>query len=173
MLPSRHHKHPGAGAAMRFRTGLILALAWRNPMRARNWCEALLGRNLNKQDGRWRWRFEGDEMKIGQRRGVPNTFEPDVSPDVAPYLEEYLEHYRPKLPRATEDQHVFLTKYGSPLVPDKLLGNLKAHVYRYTGKRLYTHLLRSLFISHHLTNGVDLNSVAFALNDSPTTVLKS
>jgi hypothetical protein len=168
-----HNRYPGAGAAVRFETGLILALAWRNPMRARNWCEAILGRNLKKQDGRWRWRFEGDEIKIGERRGTPNVFEPDVSPDVAPYLEEYLDHYRPKFPRAAEDPHVFLSKYGNPLIPDHLLSNLRAHVYRYTGKRLYTHLLRSLFISHHLTNGVDINSVAFALNDTPATVLKS
>jgi hypothetical protein len=173
MALGSHNKHPGAGAAIRFQTGLILALAWRNPMRARNWCEAILGRNLKKQDGRWRWRFEGDEIKIGQRRGTPNIFEPDVSPDVAPYLEEYLEHYRSRLPHATTEQHVFLSRYGNPLYPDKLLFTLRAHVYRYTGKRLYNHLLRSLFISHHLTNGVDINSVAFALNDTPATVLKS
>ena len=173
MTPGRHNKHPGAGAAIRFQTGLLLALAWRNPMRARNWCEACLGRHLNKQHGRWRWRFEGDDMKIGQRRGTPNIFEPDVSPDVAPALEEYLDHYRPQLPRASEDRHVFLSRCGYPLNPDTLRAILQNHVYRYTGKRLYTHLLRSLFISHHLTNGVDINSVAFALNDTPATVLKS
>jgi hypothetical protein len=34
-------QHPGMNQALRFQLGLILQLAWRNPMRARNWCEAL------------------------------------------------------------------------------------------------------------------------------------
>jgi hypothetical protein len=54
-----------------------------------------------------------------------------------------------------------------------LLSGLRIHVYRYTGKQIYIHLLRSLFISHHLTAGIDINSVAFALNDTPATVLAS
>jgi hypothetical protein len=166
-------KYPGARAARHFQTGLILALAWRNPMRARNWCEARIGTNLQKRDGQWRWRFEGKEMKVGMHGVSPNIFEPDVSPDVAPYLDEYLDYWRPKLPRATEDRHVFLSERGNPLTSLILLQELRAHVYRYTGKRLYTHLLRSLFISHHLTNGVDINSVAFALNDTPATVLNA
>ena len=50
---------------------------------------------------------------------------------------------------------------------------LGEHVSRYTGKRLYTHLLRSLFSTYHLTHGMDINSVAYAMNDTPQSVLKA
>jgi hypothetical protein len=42
-----------------------------------------------------------------------------------------------------------------------------------TDKHLYTHLLRSLFSTHHLSRGVDINSVAYAMNDTPHSVLKA
>jgi hypothetical protein len=57
------------------------------------------------------------------------------------------------------------------LTDGDLLTRLKVHTYRYTGKRLFTHLLRSLFMTHHLTNGVDINSIAYAMNDTPETIL--
>jgi hypothetical protein len=40
-------------------------------------------------------------------------------------------------------------------------------------EHLYTHLLRSLFSTHHLSRGVDINSVAYAMNDTPHSVLKA
>jgi hypothetical protein len=166
-------KHLGAKQAIRFQTGLMLALAWRNPMRARNWCEALLETNLKHVDGRWHWRFEGKEMKIDTHGGEINVFEPDVDPDVAPYLEEYLEHFRPQIPGASRSRHVFPNRFGRPLTDNDLLTRLQVHVYRYTSKRLFTHLLRSLFMTHHLTNGVDINSIAYAMNDMPATVLEN
>jgi site-specific recombinase XerD len=92
---------------------------------------------------------------------------------VIPWLEEYLEHFRPQLPNAARDRHVFLSQYGHPLTPPILLTRLRVHVYRYTGKRFYTHLLRSIFMSHHMTAGVDLNSIAYAMNDMPLTTLNN
>jgi hypothetical protein len=134
-------------------------------MRARNWCEAILDLNLKHEGGQWSWRFEGDELKIGTRRGEPNIFAPDVAPEVVPWLEEYLQRFRPQLPNASRDRHVFLSLRGYPLTTPILLARLRVHVYRYTGKRFYTHLLRSLFMSHHMTSGIDLNSIAYAMND--------
>lgn len=171
MTLNPQHRYPGAKQAIHFQTGLILALAWRNPMRARNWCEAILGTNLTQRQGQWRWHFHGGELKIKQRGGDVNVFEPDVSPDVVPYLEEYLAHFRPHLPNSAHDRHVFPNQFGRPLTHGDLLTRLKVHTYRYTGKRLFTHLLRSLFMTHHLTNGVDINTIAYAMNDTPETVL--
>jgi hypothetical protein len=171
MRPAHGKRHPGAGRALRYQLGLILAMGWRNPMRARNWCEAILDVNLKHAQGQWSWRFEGDELKIGTRRGEPNIFAPDVAPEVVPWLEEYLQRFRPQLPNASRDRHVFLSLRGHPLTTPILLARLRVHVYRYTGKRFYTHLLRSLFMSHHMTSGIDLNSIAYAMNDLPATVL--
>jgi hypothetical protein len=172
----RKTKHPGMQQAQRFQLGLILQLAWRNPMRARNWCEALLGHNLKQdQQGQWRWRFVGEEMKIGLRmRGTQiNVFEPDVPPDVTEHLNEFLAHYRPHLKNAATARHVFLSQGGTQITRQALLLQLKVHVKRHTDKHLYTHLLRSLFSTHHLSRGVDINSVAYAMNDTPHSVLKA
>jgi hypothetical protein len=166
-------KRPGARQAVRFQVGLMLALLWRTPLRARNWAEALLGTHLKHEDGRWWWHFEGDDLKIGQRGTEINVFEPEVSADVVPMLEEFLDRHRPHLPNAARDPHVFLSYVGNPLTPEDLLRMLSGHVLRYTGKRLYTHLLRSIFSTYHLTHGVDINSVAFAMNDTPKTVLQT
>jgi hypothetical protein len=138
MHPAYNKKYPGAKQTVRFQLGLILAMGWRNPMRARNWCDAILDINLKHDSGRWHWRFEGEELKIGKHRGEVNVFEPMVDPEVVPWLEEYLRVFRPQMPNALHDRHVFLSQYGHPLTPPILLARLRVHVYRYTGKRFYT-----------------------------------
>jgi hypothetical protein len=165
-------KHPGTYAASKFQTGLILFLACRNPMRARNWCEALLDTNLRKVDGGYRWHFEGDELKIATRRGKTNVHELDVDPEALPYLREFLDTWRPLLPGADTDRHVFLMGKGAkPLTVKALHMRLKVQVYRHTKKRLYTHLLRTIFTSNLLSANADINTVAYLLNDDPKTVL--
>jgi hypothetical protein len=170
---ARDAEYPGSVAATRFQAGLILMLALSNPMRARNWCEALLDTNLRKVNGAWHWRFEGRELKIGTRRGEPNVLDSMVDPDVATYLEEYLEVWRPKLPNAAKDRHVFLSKRGRPFTDTTLRNRLRINVYRYTKKHLYTHLLRTIFTSQALSDGEDINTVAYGLNDTPATVLRA
>jgi hypothetical protein len=173
MRTNKTARHWGARQAIIFQTGLILALAWRNPMRARNWCEAILDINLKHEGERWYWHFVGDELKIREHGGRINVFEPDIAPEVVPWLQEYLERFRPRIPNAARDRHVFMAASGQPLSQATLLARLRVHVYRYTGKRLFTHLLRSLFMSHHLTAGIDINSIAYAMNDMPATVLNA
>lgn len=163
----------GARQAVRFQLGLLLQLLWRNPMRARNWCEAVLRINLKHEDGQWRWRFEGAEMKIGRRGPRVNVFEPEVPVEVAPHLDEFFSRYRPHLPNAARDRHVFLSMRGTPLTVSGLSNQLKWHVNRFTDRYIYTHLLRSLFSTHHLSHGMDINSVAYAMNDTPASVLKA
>jgi site-specific recombinase XerD len=144
-------------------------------MRARNWCEALLETNLRKVNGVWLFHFEGDELKIATRRGETNVYEIEIPAEVVPYLEEYLTTWRPKLPRASEDRHVLLALRagGGMLKPKDLYMKLKVHVYRHTKKRLYPHLLRTIFTSSMLSSGMDINSVAYGLNDNPATVLRA
>jgi site-specific recombinase XerD len=93
--------------------------------------------------------------------------------DVATYLEEYLEVWRPKLPNAAKDRHVFLSKRGRPFTDTTLRNRLRINVYRYTKKHLYTHLLRTIFTSQALSDGEDINTVAYGLNDTPATVLRA
>ena len=152
-------QHPGLNQALRFQLGLILQLAWRNPMRARNWCEALLGHNLKQdQQGQWRWRFVGEEMKIGMRmHGTRvNVFDPmcplmsrSISMNFSPTIDPIS-----RMPRRIDTS---LSQQGTQIARDNLLLQLKVHVNRYTNKHLYTHLSRSLFSTHHLSRGVDIN----------------
>jgi site-specific recombinase XerC len=136
-------------------------------------CEAIEGINLKRVNGRWLWRFEGEELKIGMRSGEPNLFEAEVPSEVVPYLEEYLNTWRPKLPNADRDRHVFLSKTGRPFTDTVLRNRLRINVYRYTKKHLFTHLLRTIFTRNHLTAGVDINSVAYGLGDTPAMVLRA
>jgi hypothetical protein len=163
--------YPGSGAAIRFQTGLMLMLGWRYPIRSRNWCEALLERNVRQRHGAWQWHFEGEELKIGIRGGQRNVFEVNIDPQVAPYLEEYLTRWRPLLPNSAKDRHVFLSWTGRPLTAESLRDRLQIQVFRFTQKRIYPHLLRTIFASNHLSAGVDINSVAYGVGDHPLTIL--
>jgi hypothetical protein len=167
-------QYPGSLAAERFLVGLVLMLGWRVPLRARNWCEALLKTNLRQVNGGYRWHFEGDELKIATRGGLPNTLDIKIDDDMVPYLEEYLHVWRPKLPHADDDQHVLLglRGEGGMLTPKTLCAKVKVHVFRLGGKRLFPHLLRTIFMSNNLSAGVDINSIAYAMNDKPATVWK-
>ena len=168
-------QYPGGYAALRFQLGVVLMLGWRIPMRARNWSEMLLQTNLRHINGGWVIHFEGDELKIRTRRGEMNVFEMEIPQDCVPALEEYLNVWRPLLPHANEDRHVLLSlrNGGGMLQPKFLYEKIKTHVYRFTGKRFYLHLLRTIFTSNMLSSGMDINSVAYGLNDTPATVLKS
>jgi hypothetical protein len=173
--PYNVNQYPGARAAERFLSGLVLMMGWRVPIRVRNWSEALLDSNLRKVNGSWHWHFEGSELKIGTRAGETNVFDVKIAGEVVPYLEEYLHHWRPLLPRASEDRHVLLKSKGTGgLLPIKdIYMKLRLGVYRHTGKRLYPHLLRTIFTSNMISSGVDINSVAYGLNDRVATVLAS
>jgi hypothetical protein len=168
-------EYPGGFAAERFLTGLVLMMGWRVPIRARNWSEALLDTNLRQVRGAWHWHFEGDELKIATRRGHTNILDVEIDPAVVPYLEEYLTVWRPKLPHANEDRHVLLSLRGEGgmLKPKDLYQKLKVHVYRLAGKRIFPHLLRTIFTSNMLTSGMDINTIAYGLNDNPATVLRA
>jgi hypothetical protein len=167
-------QYPGAHAAARFQLGLILRLGWRIPLRIRNWCEMLLDRNLRKVNRGWQFHFEGSELKVAKRRGEANRFTMDIDQDIVPVLEEFLTVWRPKLPHADEDRHVFLGAHGprgGRLEETELSTKIRVHVYRLTGKLLNPHLLRTIFMTELFSSGVDLNTIAYGLNDNPMTVV--
>jgi hypothetical protein len=169
------YHYPGLWPASRFALGLVLMLGWRVPIRVRNWSEAIIGTNLRKENGAWHWHFEGDELKVCKRRGETNIFDVEIPPEVVPYLEEYLNVWRPKLPHADTDRHLLLNARGGHgrLPPKALYDKLRIHVHRLTGKRIFPHLLRTIFVSHAISRGLDLNATAFYLNDKPETALAS
>lgn len=166
----------GAHAASRFQVGLILRLMVRIPLRIRNWAEMLLGDNLRPVNGGYRIHFEGRELKVAEKRGELNVVDMPIDADVLDDLREFLTVWRPRLPAAATERHVFLGSHGpnaGRLEERELADKIRVHVAAWTGKRLYPHLIRTIFTSELLTSGVDINTVAYGLNDNPRTVLQA
>jgi hypothetical protein len=175
LAPSRPIKHPGLTRATRYQQGLILRLMVRVPLRARNFCEMLLNRNLYEHDGAWHLEFKGDELKVNQRQGRLNSFHLNLqehAPDIIPTLSEFLHTYRPKLPNADVSSHVFLTHHGIPFCAKTLRQELSHLVYHRTNKRFYPHLIRTIWATEFIDSTGDFTTAAYMLNDRVQTVFQ-
>jgi hypothetical protein len=165
-------RRPGLYRALRFQYGLILRVLIRTALRARNLCEMRHPHNLYQDaQGRWWLHFEGDELKVSERRGTTNVHHVPFPEDLVTALHEFLQRFRPMLPRAEADPHVFLTANGRPLSDIVLRQYLFHHVFvRTDQKRFYPNLARTLWTDGALdaTNNPEL--VAAWLNNTPTVV---
>jgi hypothetical protein len=169
----RHHAqthHPGLRSAIRFQRGLMLKLLIRIPMRSRTLREMQFDRHLFKADGRWRLLFGPEDLKIAQRRGRPNKFDPDWPEDLVAPLETFRTTYRPRFPKADRSPVVFLTQKGNPFNGDELHDALNGACLQYLGKRFYPHWMRTIYTTVMLERGVPIETVAAALNDTPRTL---
>jgi hypothetical protein len=165
-------RHKGMRRALLHQLSLILRLIWRTGLRQRNIREMCWEKNLYQDEqGRWHLCFVGQELKIAQRRGEVNVYDPPFPPDLVPHLEEFRETFRPCLKNADTDSHVFLTFWGKPYTQKGLRLQLAAHVYLRTGKRFYPHLARSIWADEWMHQGGDPDTAAAVLNDSLHTVL--
>jgi hypothetical protein len=175
-------RYPRAKRALTCQTGLLIRLWWRVPLRSRSMREmdiALPGiyvphpRLYQDDQGIWQLRYQGDQLKIGERRGKTNEFHVPFPPDLVPHLEEYLRDFRPNIPNADRDPHLFLGQNGTPLSRHSIWDRFASTVYAYLGKRLYPHLLRTLWTDAYLlASDGDIDTAAYMLNDKPETVLQ-
>jgi hypothetical protein len=167
-------KRPGLHLVANHQTALIIRLMWRVPLRNRSIREMALGNNLFQDaQGLWRLRYVGDELKVSERGGRINTFEIPWPEELVDHLEEYLRDFRPKLPNADTSPLVFLTNRGRPLTVTTLYWRLTETVSCYLGKRLYPHLLRTLWVDQYLlSSGGDVSTAAYMLNDTVATMLQ-
>jgi hypothetical protein len=168
-------RSPGLKRAILHARSLMLRILVRIPLRQRNIREMQLQRNLFYAHGHWQLAFKGEELKIARRRGGINRFGVDLSkefPELIPHIEEYLQLYRPRYPNARQSPFVFLTQYGHPYKYNSLTVELQEQVYVRTQKYFYPHLIRTIWATEMLERGVNLDTVAYMLNDDPITVLK-
>jgi hypothetical protein len=154
---------------------LILRLLIRVPLRSRNIREAQSDRNLyqDRQD-HWHLEFKGEELKVSHRRQRRNIFHLDLNehcPDLIPHLEEFMTTYRPKMPHAKISRFVFGTRTGQPYSSYDLNRNLQRHVYAYTQKRFYTHLIRTIWATEFISKTHDFTTAAYMLNDTVQSVI--
>jgi hypothetical protein len=170
-------RSPGAQRAVRFQRGLILKLLVRVPLRSRNVREMQLDKHLYKdQAGHWHLEFRGDDLKIGHRGPLVNTYHVDLTdycPDLLPVLEEFLQGYRPKLPNARTSRFVFLTLYGKPHIAKTLHVDLSDAVAMRTGQRFYPHLIRTIWATEYLEKTQDFTTAATMLGNTLAVVMKT
>src|SRR5262245_49449661 len=174
-------QHPGLRRAIACQTGLLIRLWWRVPLRNRSMREMdfpLPGvhvpqpRLYQDEAGMWQLHYRGEQLKIGEKRGRQNEFHIPFPPELVPHLEEYLTDFRPLLPHAHEDPYVFLSQSGRQLTGPEIRVRLTTTVYVHTRKRLYPHLLRTMWTDTYLLHsGGDVDTAAVMLNDSVQTML--
>jgi integrase len=172
-------RYPGVRRATTFQVGVILKLLVRVPLRQRNVREMRLGHNLFADEhGHWWLHFEGDELKIGEKRGRANVYKRDlteVCADLLPVLEEWQRDYRPRLPGAATSPLVFLTYRGNPFTQRSLHEELGVAVARRTGKRFYPHLIRTIWTTEYLKSqeAPDFVTAAEMLGDEVGIVMRT
>jgi hypothetical protein len=176
-----YRKAPGLFRAITYQTGLLIRLWWRVPLRNRAMREMDMplpgesgdtARLYWDASGTWQIRYQGEQLKVSRRRGRTNDFRVPFPPELVPNLEEYLTDFRPLIPHATTTRWLFLSRNGQQLNQSNMWWRLFYPVYRRTGKRVFPHLLRQKWTdSYLLTSGGDIDTAAYMLNDSPTTML--
>jgi Phage integrase family len=166
-------RRPGLSRALRHQRALMFRLLVRIPLRARNICEMQITRNLFEDDqGAWHIRFQDDELKVRERHGKINDYYATIPSDLNAHLEEFRVKYRPQLPNADRDPHVFLTQSGRPFNQNILREEIAGAAYQRTGKHLYPHLIRTIWSDTMLLRGMDVSTVAYWLNNDPTMIYR-
>jgi hypothetical protein len=167
---------PGLYHTLEAGRALMLRLLVRVPLRQRNLRELCLGRHLYRDpQGHWQLALLGEDLKVGRRRGQLNDFRLDLSahaPDLIPHLEAYLARFRPRLPRAAVDPHLWLTRGGRPYTVGSVHAELRAAVDRRLGRHFYPHLIRTLWATAYINATGDFTTAAYMLNDRVETVLR-
>jgi hypothetical protein len=86
------------GVAMNVQASLLLRLMCEFPWRQRQYRDMELGKHLTKgEDGRWRLRFHGAQLKRSHRNGQENELTGTLSPENGAFLDEWLTLWRPFL----------------------------------------------------------------------------
>ena len=174
---AKHYKgRAGIFRSIKHAMALMLRIMVRLPLRARNLREMQLERNLYQDQNRdWHLTFKGEELKIGIKNGRTNILTVNLSklfPDIVPHLEEHLHRFRPIIPNADVSKFVFLTRNGNQYIDSTLVQVLQYYLRIYTGKRFYPHLVRTIYATEMLERGLNIDTVAYMLNDNPATVLR-
>jgi site-specific recombinase XerD len=146
------------------------------PYRQRNMREMQRHTNLLQDEGIWKIRFVGEQLKVAKKQGQVNHFELPFPPDLVPALETYLTTWRPILSAASHHQfsNVFLTRFGTPYSRQTLHLTTARTVYVHTGKRWHPHIVRTVWATEWIreTHG-DFYTAAIMLNDKFETVVRN
>ncbi len=160
--------------AVRAGFSLILQIWTFIPYRSRNIREMRLEENLYRDPhGYWRIKFAGEQLKVSEKRGKPNTFDMPFPPPLVSILEEYLDVWRPLLTPQYALPHLFINRDGKPWSRKGLERLTRNTVYRYTGKFFHPHMIRTIWATEWIKNTHgDFYTAAIMLNDTLEMVIK-
>jgi hypothetical protein len=166
----------------RKRTALFFFLACETPLRARNWLEMRWHKHMVRtEDGRWKVRFVGDELKIGRRGYVTNVYELVYSEQASRKIDLFRQVLRERFGPDFEmvSPHVFPPnnphdrRSGSQLSYGAFSQGVKSLVMELRGEPFHPHKVRHI-VGSYLVNELGaggLGLVAKLLGDTPKVIL--
>jgi hypothetical protein len=168
-------KYHGLRAAIAYQNGLLVRLWIRVPMRSRSMREMDIdGRLYRDERGRWRLNYRGDQLKVNEVDGDMNIFTVPWPEDLTENLETYLREYRPRFPNASTSPYLFLNAEGRPFTQDGIWERFSVAIYQSTQKRIWPHLVRTIWADAYLdAHPGDWEGAAAMLNNTPQMVMKS
>lgn len=186
----RTHNRTFRGFAYNVMQSLLIRLLVRIPLRQRNlremrWAPNSLavGQNLYKENGTWRLRFRGNELKVRHVRGEEHVIEFEFPADLVTLLEEWLYKWRPiviahqKLEhRGTErisdgQEFVFLNSHGRPLPLNQMTHAFERATHKFTGIAVNPHMFRTIFATEYIKETNNFIDAAHMLGDCVKTVI--
>ncbi len=167
-----------------YRTALFFYLAYETPLRHRNWREMRWGKNLwRRADGRWEVRFEGAELKVGQRQFVTNVYQHVYSAAASAWIDGWRERLCARFGNDFERvrPYVFTVwnheckSQNSPLAGNVFHYHVTHLVMELRGEPFNPHMVRHI-IGTYLVNEFGPKGLGLAaklLGDTPEVVLKT
>ena len=129
---------PRHAAAARFRDALQLALLIRRPLRAANFSNLRIGKELKTAGNGWVIAVPGNQTKNGA------AIEMRFPEDLLDALSYYLDRVRPRFPEAGTSDHLWLCKFGVNRNPNWLHQRICKLTKCLTGQAINPHMFRSM-----------------------------
>ena len=134
---------PSATKAIRFQSGLMIALLAARPLRIRNFQAITIGESLRYDKGQYRLTFTTEETKT--RRSIDEP----IPNDLIPYLERYLWVHRVQLLRgkgkhgdALAHRRLWIDRQGDQMEEFTLRSRIEAYTKAHFGVSIWPHLFR-------------------------------
>jgi len=134
---------PPATKAIRFQSGLIIALLAARPLRIRNFQAITIGESLRYDHGQYWLTFNAEETKTGRSINEP------IPNNLVPYLERYLKVHRVRLlgkngksGNALTHRRLWVDRQGDQMEEFTLRSRIKAYTKAHFGVAIWPHLFR-------------------------------
>ncbi len=161
---SEDKRRTGVGPALRYQSGLAIALLAARPLRIRNFQAVTIGTSLRWDGARYWLTFGPEETKTGWPIDEP------IPDDLVPYLEVFLRTWRPILLRqaakfsgAPPSNRLWLDRAGKPMMEFTLRELIKRYTRDRFGTALWPHLFRDCLLTSVATDQPDLIKISATL----------